>query len=355
MRYPKGLKENGTIGFVAPSFGCATQPYKAAFEAALGKWTKQGYRLKLGPNCFVGEGIGISNTPIKCAQELMDGYVDTQSDVLISCGGGELMCETISHVDFSKINEATPKWFMGYSDNTNFTFLLNTICDVASIYGPCAATFGMEDEHKTLRDAFSILTAQGGGEKLHFDGYDKWEMVGIKDEEHPLAGYNLDTDSYVKVYVGDGKEYEHAIEASNINMEGRLIGGCLDILVNICGTRFDKVTEFNDKYKDDGIIWFLESCDLNMLSYRRAMWELDEAGWFTNAKGFIIGRPLHFGENIMGLDQYKAVYDVLSKYKVPIIMDADLGHLPPAIPIISGSMATVRAGEGKWEIDMEFK
>ena len=141
----------------------------------------------------------------------------------------------------------------------------------------------------------------------------------------------------------------------NDDMKGRLIGGGLDILVNLCGTRFDKVTEFNDKYKDDGIIWFLESCDLNMLSYRRAMWELDEAGWFTNTKGFIIGRPLHFGENIMGLDQYKAVYDVLSKYKVPIIMDADLGHLPPAIPIISGSMATVRAGEGKWEIDMEFK
>ena len=27
MRYPEFLSEGGTIGFVAPSFGCATEPY----------------------------------------------------------------------------------------------------------------------------------------------------------------------------------------------------------------------------------------------------------------------------------------------------------------------------------------
>ncbi len=31
MRYPKFLPEKGTIGFVAPSFGCATEPYYTAF------------------------------------------------------------------------------------------------------------------------------------------------------------------------------------------------------------------------------------------------------------------------------------------------------------------------------------
>mgnify|MGYP003196560136 CR=1 FL=1 len=34
MKYGKFLPENGTIGFVAPSFGCNIEPYKSAFEYA---------------------------------------------------------------------------------------------------------------------------------------------------------------------------------------------------------------------------------------------------------------------------------------------------------------------------------
>lgn len=43
MRYGKFLPENGTIGFVAPSFGCNIEPYKSAFNSALGKFESMGY------------------------------------------------------------------------------------------------------------------------------------------------------------------------------------------------------------------------------------------------------------------------------------------------------------------------
>ncbi|MBQ2292912.1 MAG: hypothetical protein II245_04465, partial [Bacteroidaceae bacterium] len=43
----------------------------------------------------------------------------------------------------------------------------------------------------------------------------------------------------------------------------RLIGGCMDILQMYPGTPYDKIKEFNEKYKADGFIWFMESCDLN--------------------------------------------------------------------------------------------
>ena len=49
-----------------------------------------------------------------------------------------------------------------------------------------------------------------------------------------------------------------------------MIGGCMDCLVNLIGTKFDRVGEFLERYKDDGFIWFLESCDLNVMSIRRA-------------------------------------------------------------------------------------
>ena len=52
MRFPENLKKGGTIGFVAPSFGCTTEPYKSAFANAQKKWKEMGYQLDLGPNCY---------------------------------------------------------------------------------------------------------------------------------------------------------------------------------------------------------------------------------------------------------------------------------------------------------------
>ena len=88
MRYPKNLQKGGIIGFVAPSFGCATEPYKSAFLNAQKKFKEMGYQCQLGPNCYASEGIGISNTPEKCAAELNKMYLSDEADALISCGGG---------------------------------------------------------------------------------------------------------------------------------------------------------------------------------------------------------------------------------------------------------------------------
>ena len=53
MKYPEFLPENGTIGFVAPSFGCSIEPYHTAFLNAQKKFTGLGHRLELGPNSGV--------------------------------------------------------------------------------------------------------------------------------------------------------------------------------------------------------------------------------------------------------------------------------------------------------------
>ena len=63
MRYPDFLKDNGNIGFVAPAFGCASEPYKSAFDNALKKLHAMGFGTHEGSNCRMEKGIGISNTP----------------------------------------------------------------------------------------------------------------------------------------------------------------------------------------------------------------------------------------------------------------------------------------------------
>lgn len=340
MRYPAFLEEKGTIGFVAPSFGASIEPYKSAFDNAQKKLKKKGYQLELGPNCYEGCGIGISNTPQKCGQELTEYYCSDSNDVLISCGGGELMSHTIDFVDFDKIKAAKPKWYMGYSDNTNFTFLLTTMCDTAAIYGPNAPAFGQNPWHPSLQDALDVLH----GKTLLLKGYDKWEKESLKDKEHPLEPYNV---TEPRILTCHPTKY--------VEMQGRLVGGCLDILAALVGTNYDHVADFVEKYKEDGIIWFMEACDLNMLGIRRALWQLDHAGWFKYTKGFIFGRPYFHGEDLMGMNQYNAVTGILDKYNVPIIMDADIGHIPPMMPIICGSYASIKADDKTIEVKMELK
>ncbi|MDO4304359.1 MAG: LD-carboxypeptidase [Bacillota bacterium] len=354
MRYPEFLKENGTIGFVAPAFGCNIEPYHTAFENARRRWSEMGFALELGSNCFAGDGIGISSTPENCGRELTEYYVSTSNDCLISCGGGELMCEVLEYVDFEAVRQAVPKWFMGYSDNTNMTFLLTTLCDTAAIYGPCAAAFGMEVLHPALSDAMEVLM----GRKKILESYGKWEREGIKDAEHPLAPYHCTEDLVIRSYlpkISTSKDRTKMILSENVEMEGRLIGGCMDCLVNLLGTRFDRVKEFTERYESDGFIWFLESCDLNVFGIRRAMWQMEQAGWFRHVKGFLIGRPMCHGQEVMGLDQYNAVLPYAARHKVPVIMDVDLGHLPPMMPLVSGAMAKISAKSDRLKIAMEYK
>lgn len=371
MRYPEFLKKNGRIGFIAPSFGCATEPYKTRFEKSLEGFSAKGYKTVLGPNAFAAEGIGISNTPEKCAAEANDFFLNDKSDVIISCGGGELMCEVLPYMEFDKIAKAAPKWFMGYSDNTNFTFMLNTLCDTAAIYGPCAGAFSsrkdilegyrfMINEEITgktpgeIEEIADAMYAMGQnalklicGEKLTVTNYEKWFT------EHKFRGEaeSLDFEAYdyrQYLYVGDKA-------VKSLDFSGRLIGGCLDCLANIVGTKFDKVTDFADRYKDDGIIWFLESCELNVMSQARAYWNLKNAGWFENVKGFIIGRPMMFDDAFDDFDHYGAILHELAEFNVPIIMDADLGHIDPTMPIISGACAKVKAEGNSLRIEHILK
>lgn len=335
MKYPEFLPQNGKIAIIAPSFGCTTEPYLSCFKAALQYLRRSGYEVITGPNVYCDDGIGKSNTPEKCADEINSFFIEAQSDVIISAGGGETMCEDLEFVDFPGISASKPVWYMGYSDNTNLTFTLPTLCDTAAIYGPNAPAYGMQPLHPYLHDALSLIS----GKKLLVGNYSGFETESLKSIENPYAPLNITEPFSLSLYQNG---HLYASTEAGTAFEGRLLGGCLDCLVKLCGTKFDSVGAFNRKYGNDGIVWFLECCDLNVLEMRRCLWQLANAGWFDKASGFLIGRPLHFDEPCMGLDRFSAVTGILGRYGVPIVLDLDIGHLPPQMPLICGAKANIK-------------
>ncbi len=350
MIYPEFLKKDGTIGFPAPSFGANIEPYKSRLTEAFQVLRKEGFVPLPGTNAYRGDGVGISNEPVHCAGELTAMYCDGDIDAYISVGGGELMCEILDYIDLDRIKNSTPKWFMGYSDNTNFTFLLNTICDTASIYAPCACDFCANPRPRYIQDALDLIT----GTELEFDSYHEWQKESLVTPENPFAPLNT-TEERIHALYHEGRFIKDAREfKDSFSFTGRIIGGCLDCLVTLCGTQYDKVSEFCDKYEKDGIIWLIEACDLNVFGIRRALWQLKHAGWFKNVKGFVFGRPANGGE-FLGLDHYEAVLPVVRELGVPAVIDADFGHCDPMIPVMMGSIAEFSVNENDMRVKYRMR
>lgn len=340
MKKPANLSPNDKISVIAPSFGAATEPYITRYFASIKNFKRAGYEIIPGPNVNLAEGVAASNTPIERAKEFMDAYL-SDSKAIISVGGGELMCEMLSYVDFNLIKKAKPKMFMGFSDNSNLVFTLTTICDIQTIYGPDFPSFHEHPWRLNQADAIRMLKGE-----THFEGYPKWrgprkrKITDLPEKPvNPLARTRYMTPKRIVAH-----NYEN-------EFTGRLIGGCLDCIVNLCGTRFDKVSSYVEKYKEDGIIWFLEACDYNPLDIRRALFQLKEAGWFKYLKGFLIGRHLCHDLEMFGVNKYNAVIDVLDEFNVPILLDIDLGHFPPSMPIKSGGLARVSLIDGNIIMD----
>ena len=331
------LKEKGKISLVAPSFGCTTEPYKTRLEVAISNLKKMGFEVEEGPNIFLANSYCRSNTPTKCAKEFMDAYLG-DSDAIISVGGGEVMNEILPYINFNKLKKAPHKFFIGYSDNTNLTYTLATIAEIPTIYGPNACAFAFKPKYE-VQDALDLLMNKTNSTL----GYPSWCRYPTKDED-PLKEDEYTEEKVIKTYPR--KDY--------LEMEGRLLGGCLDCLINLCGTTFDKTKEYIEKYKEDGIIWFLEACELNAISIQRALFNLKHAGWFKYTKGFIIGRPLAcYKEKMFGISHYRAIKEHLKNYNVPILMDVDLGHFKPSMPIITGVKAKVEYNNKNIKITYE--
>ncbi len=338
MRYPEFLKENGTIGLVAPSFGVSGFPYEDKFLYARKKFEDSGFSF-VEARHLKGIRHARSTTARIRAKELQQMYLNDEVDFVSSVAGGELMLEILPYLSFEKIGKAKPKWFMGISDNTTFTFTLTTLCDVASIYGPCFGSFGRKWDRST-REAYEIMLGKRFTQKS-YKLYELPENAGTSDD--PFAG-PLETEPVV---------YK-SLNGQEVTMKGRLLGGCLDILINICGTRFDKVREFNEKYQKDGIILYLEACDMNVLDIYRGLWQLKNAGWFEHVTGMIMGRPKN-GAEMFDVDVREAIHNNVKDLNIPVIYDADFGHVPPSWTIINGAIGTIKYKDGKCSIKYELR
>ena len=307
-----------TIGVVAPSFGATITPYKERLEVAIKNFKELGYNVILGKNVKLSKGLASSNTKEERAKEIMEMW--DKADIIMSSGGGEVMCEVLEGLDFNYFKN-NPKLFIGFSDNTNLTYTLTTISGIESIYGPNFPSFYTLPLEYDLYDTLRMINNE-----KEFIGYNRYEY-GI-DTLDPLPKYNLNCKTNI---------INHNFKN---DVSGYILGGCLDVLIGLCGTRFDNTVNYMESL-DDGVIFYMEACDLTSVGVIRALFQLKNANWFKNVKCFLIGRSNNLLDESFGVKIQDAYIYSLGELNIPMLINIDLGHISPSIPMLNGRHARV--------------
>ena len=136
-------------------------------------------------------------------------------------------------------------------------------------------------------------------------------------------------------------------------MSGRLIGGCMDCLLDLLGTPYEDAAGFAERYAADGVIWYFDVYDMAAESVYRTLLHMRSAGWFANARGFIFGR-VRFPHTLIEMSYEEAAIRALGR-DMPVILEADVGHVSPRMTFVNGCVAHVEATGGKGRISYEWR
>jgi muramoyltetrapeptide carboxypeptidase LdcA involved in peptidoglycan recycling len=319
MIKPKKLKPGNLIAAISLSWGGAGKfPHryeagKRQFEAEFGVTVVETAHAFRDPDW-------LHRNPKARAEDLMAAFADSSIDGIISTIGGEDSIRILPYLDIDLIRK-NPKVFMGYSDTT----ISHAACfraGIVSFYGPAfmagfAENTGMfpymiDSVRRTLfsNSPIGLLEPNHSGWTVeHFD----WSDPGNQSKKrtlNPCTGWVF--------HQEDGM------------VEGKLFGGCVEVLDWLRGTPFWPSHE-----ELDGAILFLETSEeappASILS--RFIRSLAAMGVLERLSGILLGRPggpIEPGKFCEYDDALcKTVREEFHLSEVAIVTNMDFGHTDP--------------------------
>lgn len=326
MKYPKFIKKGDTIGICAPSAGVGKKI--DSYKESLKVLKREGYKIKESKSVRVNNVR--STSAKKRAKEFYELTADKNVDMIMFAAGGDYMFEIMPYVNYDQFVQ-NPKWLMGMSDPTNILLDVTCLLDVATLYGSNATSFSI-DTPKWQKNTLEVLKGNIVKQKSYkkYITCDEW-WNGITEFKNDVRW----------------------VSKKPVDIEGRIIGGCFDIMLNHMGTFMDNMANFVGRYADDGIIWYLDIFSKTPLDVYLGLLQMKYAGLFTNCKGVLIGRIAMPNVTDKKFDYKKAIDKVLGN--IPHIMEMDIGHTDPYMTIINGAIAHVKCKDGKGEITFKLK
>jgi muramoyltetrapeptide carboxypeptidase LdcA involved in peptidoglycan recycling len=334
LRIPPPLVPGDVIGVTAPSAGVGAE-LRPRFDFALAQLRARGFNVRLG-KCLFSDDVR-SADPRARAAELMAMMTDDAIHAVMPPWGGDLLIEILPFLDFAALARATPKWYIGWSDCTTFMLPLLTHAGLLSLHGMnfMDSPFRPAPGAAWWRDVVALTP----GEVFAQQSFSHRQEGFREYRTHPdLTHYDLAVPTRWRV-LGEERDVFAA---------GRLVGGCADVLCRLIGTPYGDIDRFAHEHADDGLIVYLENCEMNSLDAARCWNQFKLAGWFRHADAVLIGRTQAPGWD--KYDQRRAVADALGDLPCPVLYDADFGHQAPQHLIVNGAQAKVAYSAGRGEL-----
>jgi len=336
ITYPSGFGKSMSIGVTAPSSGLGTDVFAKRFELVAERLTEKGYTIIEG-NCLRENCKHVSGTREARSNDLLNLWLNPDVEVIIPPWGGEVLIEVLELIDFDRIMNSPAKWIMGYSDTSTLLFSLTLKTGIATAHG-----INFMDLIPTQKDSLSSQALEildlSKGETFTQHSSEKHQLEFTSFSDNLETTYNLTEPTEWKLLDG----------SSEAKFSGRLIGGCIDVIINLTGTPYGDMEHFNATFRKEGCIVYLENCDLSTCALTRALWQMRMAHWFDGATGIIFGRnsgpDTH---NTSELSYFEVLKNCTEGLNIPVIYDADIGHKPPNMTMINGSLAELTMTKGK--------
>ena len=335
--YPDKIESNFKIGVTAMSSGLNDERGMIKLKNSINNFANKGFEIVETSNVRKGMKL-VSSSAENRAEEFLELWQRNEIPYIIVACGGEFLMETLPYLHEKKavFLNSKPKWVQGFSDVSLLNFYLTTNYNFATIHANSFSSYAMIPWDKSLETPIKFLT--NSSQELYQTNFKFYEKERDRTQGAECNPYNLT----------EKVEYKNLYGDNVVKFEGRLIGGCMDVLKVLLGTPMDNTKTFCNSF-EEGMIWYLENCEMSVTDLKRTLWQMKMAGWFENAKGFIIGRT-NFKNSIDDFSYEDALHDILDDLKVPVIYDADFGHVAPQWTMINGALAEFSFSDGNAEL-----
>lgn len=333
---PEKLKSGDKIATVSLSWGGAGEP-NLLWRYEQGKRRLEelfGLRVVEMPSTLKGAEY-LRKNPQARARDLMQAFEDDSIKGIFSCIGGDDSLRLLPYIDLEVIRRH-PKIFLGYSDST-VTHYMCYKAGLSSFYGPALLSDFAENvvlpeyTRKWIKKALFDNTPLGiiAPATEWTSEYLPWDYTN----RQKMRRFKMNTP--YEILQGKG------------SIEGRLIGGCIEVMDWISRTElFPTIDDFQ------GAILFLETSEdkPSPSEVEHYMRKYGKMGILQVLHGMIIGKPY---DNCYYEDYKKILLKVLRDYNredLPLLYNVSFGHCEPKCCLPYGAKAKINCIYKNFEI-----
>lgn len=290
------LKIGDKVGIVTPS---SFLPSKEAFQLGIDYLESLGFEIVLGKHVF-DQFRYMGGTDQDRAEDLNNFYRDPSIKAIFSSKGGSGSQRILPYLDYEVIKN-NPKPLFGFSDVTAVQL---------GIYA------------KTQAPVVTGFTLMYDFKSGHIDGLVDSTLRTVLNGE--------------KVVVQSGKTVNGGVA------EGKLIGGCLSLIRNLCGT---------DYYPDlSDAILLIEDVSEKTYKIDLMLQQLQQNPNFSKVKGIVFGE---FADTLVSDPEDGTIDETITEFckglNIPVIKDFPYGHVPSRAVLPIGEKVRLNADNCRLE------